>query len=177
MNKLGFIGMGNMGSALAGGFITYSGMDPKSIYAYAPTFDKLLKTSEAIGFRPCRSVTEVAETSDTLVMACKPHQIEDVLKEAGDDIYGKVILSIAAGWTFDDYEKVLDTSKVHVQCIMPNTPVSIGKGVLLLEAKNNLTEEERADVIELLSGIGKVVELETKQMGAGMAVSGCAPNE
>ena len=175
MKNIGFIGMGNMGSALAKGFIEYAGVDSKRIYAYAPSFDKLLKTSESIGFRPCRSLMELAEVTDIFVMACKPHQIEDVLKELGDDINGKAILSVAGGRRFSHYARMLDTEKVRVQCVMPNTPVAIGKGVLLLEKENNLTVDERNEVIELLSGIGKVVELESELMEAGTAVSGCAP--
>ncbi len=175
MKNIGFIGMGNMGGALAEGFIKYAGVDKKRIYAYAPTFDKLLNTSKSIGFRPCRSLAELAEVTDLFVMACKPHQIRDVLEELIPDIEGKTILSVAAGWTFADYAEILDTERVHIQCIMPNTPVSIGKGVLIVEKENNLTGEEREEILALLEGIGKVVELDSSQIPAGMAISGCAP--
>ena len=175
MRNIGFIGMGNMGGAMAKGFIEFSGVDHRRIYAYTPSFDKLLKTSESIGFRPCRSLTELAEVTDMFVMACKPHQIEGVLAGLGSDLDGKSILSIAAGWCFDDYAKVIDIEKVRVQCIMPNTPVAIGQGVLLVERKNNLTEKEREEVLSLLGGVGKTVELDTHLMGPGMAISGCGP--
>ena len=53
MNKLGFIGMGNMAKAIAAGIIKSGKISGADIYAYAPHQDKLRKNAEAIGFTAC----------------------------------------------------------------------------------------------------------------------------
>ena len=81
MKKIGFIGMGNMARALAEGFIASGKVSAEDIFAYAPNQQKLAANAEKIGFTPCSSLTVMAETCDTLIMACKPYQIEGVIEE------------------------------------------------------------------------------------------------
>lgn len=174
MKKIGFIGMGNMAQALAIGFCDSKRIEGKDMYAFAPNQEKLEKNCKAIGINPCKSLTELAEACDVIFMACKPYQIDDVLTQLGAKLKGKSIVSVAAGWNFDRYRKVLP-SESKIQCIMPNTPVSVSKGVLLVEEENDWVEEERAELMGLLSQVGRVVELPSRLMNAGMAVSGCGP--
>lgn len=74
-------------------------------------------------------------------MACKPYQIEGVLSEIKEELKGKALISIAAGWNYDKYEKYLDKS-TRLQFIMPNTPAMVGEGVLLFEEKNSLYQKK-----------------------------------
>ena len=134
MEKLGFIGMGNMAQALAAGFINAGAIAKEKVYAFAPNQEKLAKNAAAIGFTAVKTVQELADACDTLVMACKPYQIESVLTELGDKLKGKALISIAAGWDFARYESVLPAG-VRLQFIMPNTPAMVGEGVLLFEEK------------------------------------------
>ncbi|MBR3706105.1 MAG: pyrroline-5-carboxylate reductase [Firmicutes bacterium] len=174
MKKIGFIGMGNMARALAEGFIASGKVSAEDILAYAPNQQKLAANAEKIGFTPCSSLTVMAETCDTLIMACKPYQIEGVIEELGDILEGKTLISVAAGWNFDKYEKYLPEC-VAVQYIMPNTPVSVGAGTILLEEKNTLAEDDRQQLKDLLESVGGWVELPSHLMNAGMAISGCGP--
>lgn len=174
MKKLGFIGMGNMAKALCYGFISSEKIEEENVYAYAPTYEKLCANAEKFGFTPCKDILEMVNTCDTLVMACKPYQIEGVLSIIKDAIKGKALVSVAAGWDYDKYMNYLDSS-VRVQFVMPNTPAMVGEGVLLFENKNSLLEDERAEIMELFEATGKVVELPSNLMGIGGAVSGCGP--
>ena len=108
MEKLGFIGMGNMAQALAAGFINAGAIAKEKVYAFAPNQEKLAKNAAAIGFTAVKTVQELADTCDTLVMACKPYQIESVLTELGDKLKGKALISIAAGWDFADLLAALE---------------------------------------------------------------------
>ena len=72
MNKLGFIGMGNMAQALASGFIQAGAIDKSKVFAFAPHQEKLRRNAESIGFTPKASLAELAAEADTLIMACKP---------------------------------------------------------------------------------------------------------
>ncbi|MCI6100737.1 MAG: pyrroline-5-carboxylate reductase [Selenomonas sp.] len=174
MKKLGFIGMGNMAQALALGFIESGSIEKANVFAYAPHQDKLKKNAQRIGFSPCTGLKELAEACDTLVMACKPYQIEDVITELKDVLPGKALVSIAAGWDFAHYEKALPAG-VRVQFVMPNTPAMVGEGVLLFEETNSLEEGERKEIWNLFSSVGLTVELPSSLMGIGGTVTGCGP--
>ncbi|RRF98612.1 MAG: pyrroline-5-carboxylate reductase [Coriobacteriaceae bacterium] len=174
MAKLGFIGMGNMALALTAGFIETEALKPQEIAAFAPHQDKLKKNAGCLGFVPCTSLQELTQSSEVLVMACKPVQVEGVLKELGGSLSGKALLSIASGWDFEAYAKHLPQG-ARLQLIIPNIPVKVHEGVLLFEDKNSLTEEEHAWAVKLFSSIGKIVEIPSDQMDIAGAITGCAP--
>lgn len=179
MKKLGFIGMGNMAKALAAGFIGRNAIKGENVFAYAPNQDKLKKNAKKIGFIPMSSLTELVNSVDTVVMACKPYQIEQVLLDIKNDtecvgLAGKNLVSIAAGWDFDKYSQFIG-EETGIQFVMPNTPVMVGEGVLLFEEKNSLQAEERDEIERLFASVGIVEELPSSLMGIGGAVAGCGP--
>lgn len=174
MKKIGFVGMGNMAQAMVTGFIQSKMIDGSDIFGFAPNLKKLAANCQRLGINPCSSLNELIEKCDTLFIACKPYQIDDVLAEIKDKLKGKSLLSVAAGWDFDRYKKALPAG-VKVQCIMPNTPVAVSKGVLLVEQENDWDEDERKQLLELLGAVGMVAELPNRLMTAGMAISGCGP--
>ncbi len=172
--KLGFIGMGNMGQALAEGWISSGTLAPEELIAYAPHQNKLQENSERIGFCPFSSLREMAEQADMLLMACKPYQVESVLGEIGEALKEKPLLSIALGWNRDRYRTALG-GQARVQYIMPNTPARVREGVFLFEEEHSLWEEEESAARELFEALGKVFVLPARLMGIGGAVSGCGP--
>lgn len=172
--KLGFIGMGNMATALCRGFIASNGIKGEDILAFAPNREKLERHANEIGFKCAASSVEVTDGSDVIIMACKPYQIDDVLSEVKDHLKGKALVSVAAGWNYDKYMEYVD-SDVRVQFVMPNTPAMVGEGVLLFEDKNSLNDSEREEIMKLFSSTGIVVEMPSKLMGIGGAITGCGP--
>ena len=132
MKKIGFAGMGNMARAIARGLIEKGVCAPGDLCAYAPHYDKLKAFADETGIVACKSLTEMAERSDTVIMAVKPYMVERVLDELRDSLKGKALLSVAAGFTFERYRPLVDPS-TRVQYIMPNTPCMVGEGVLLFE--------------------------------------------
>ena len=170
MKTIGFIGMGNMAGAIAAGILQNGLMKKEAVFAYAPHYDKLVVNAEKIGFIPCKDLKELTAKTDTLIMACKPYQIEGVLSEIKEELKGKALISIAAGWNYDKYQDYLDDS-TRLQFIMPNTPAMVGEGVLLFEEKNSLLPEEREEIKKLFEALGIVIEL----MGIGGALTGCGP--
>lgn len=174
MESLGFIGMGNMAQALAQGFIASGALKGERVFAYAPHQEKLRANAERIGFQPVASLTELAAAADTLVMACKPYQIESVVAELGDALLGKALVSIAAGWDFARYESVLPQS-TRFQFVMPNTPAMVREGVLLFEEKTSLEKAERQELMDLFSTVGVVEVVPSRLMSAAGTVTGCGP--
>ncbi len=174
MKSIGFVGMGNMAQALAEGFVKSKMIEPGLISAFAPHYDKLKNNCEKLGINAVDNVKSLVQTSEMIFIACKPYQIESALKEVLDIIRGKAVISIASGWNFDKYKRLLGDS-VRVQFVMPNTPAMVGEGVFLFEEKNSLTEEERNAIKELFSSIGMVQELPSELMAIGSSISGCGP--
>lgn len=172
--KLAFIGMGNMAIAIASGMIEKGLVDKADVLAYAPHYDKLCQNAEIIGFTPCKDRNEMISQSDIIIMACKPYQIESVLDEAKEVLKEKALVSIAAGWGIDRYLPLLDET-TRVQYIMPNTPVMVGKGVMLFEEKNTLYPEELDFMKNVFSALGLVEVLPTHLMSVGTALTGCGP--
>ena len=188
MQKLGFIGMGNMAQALCKGFVSSGKISRERIFAYAPNQEKLSEISKRFGFTPCKTLESLVESSDTVIMACKPYQIEGVLLQIKEKLAGQALVSIAAGWSFEKYTKIINTNRpahseynktdienVRVQFVMPNTPAMVGEGVYLFEKTNSLKEDERKQIMELFAATGLVQELDDSLMNIGMAVTGCAP--
>ena len=174
MKKISFIGMGNMAQAMVAGFTASGKVKGSDIYAYAPDQQKLAGNCGRLGINQCGTIEDATSSCDTLIMACKPYQIDDVLSKIGASLSGKAIVSVAAGWNFDRYKKALPED-ARVQCIMPNTPVAVSRGVLLVEEENDWQEEERRQLFDILSSTGRVIELPDRLMTAAMAISGCGP--
>lgn len=173
MENLGFIGMGNMAKALCSGFIKSGKIKSNAIYAYAPNQEKLKFNAQKLGFNACSNIEELVKNCDTIVMACKPYQIEDILKQI--NLEGKTLISIALGWNFAKYKNYINTELVRFQFVMPNTPAMVSEGMFLFEKSNSLNEDERKEIMELFAALGTVEELSDNLMGIGGAISGCGP--
>ena len=174
MTKIAFIGMGNMAQAIVKGIIKSEKVMKENLLAYAPNQDKLKKNSEIYGFVPYSDIGKLISDSDVIIIACKPYQIEAILKEYGSSFSGKNLLSVAAGWDFAKYKALLPEN-VSIQFVMPNTPAMVGKGVFLFEKTNSFDENERKQIIALFMTMGLVEELPSNLMGIGGAVTGCGP--
>ena len=107
-------------------------------------------------------------------MACKPYQIEGVLSEIKEELRGKALISIAAGWNYDKYEEYLDKS-TRFQFIMPNTPAMVGEGMTALCVNDLVTEEETALAVKLCNTFGKTEVIPERLMDVVVGVSGSSP--
>lgn len=173
--NIGYLGFGQMGSALAEGLARFcpevrDGSVTQA--AYAPHTDRLRRRAEPLSVFACESAEELAARSDMVLLACKPYQAEAAL--SGVELGGKTLVSVVNGWTFENFKQLLGNS-VRVQCIMPNTPVKVGKGVILLAEENDLTACERELLKTLLASVATIFELPEERIGAACALSGCGP--
>lgn len=174
MKKIAFIGMGNMGRALVKGFAKSKKISKSNIFAFAPNQEKLAKNAKKYHYVPCKTLGDAIKNADTVVLACKPYQVEDVLKECANDLSGKALISIALGWNFNKLQQFL-AKDVRIQFIMPNTPAMVGEGVFLFEKSNSLEAQERNEIWKIFEKFGIVEELDDNLMAIGGAVTGCGP--
>lgn len=172
--RIGFIGFGNMGQAIADGLLYTKTVSPSQMYACALDFEKLKRNTEKRGIKACHDGREAVENADIIVVAVKPWLAGSVLQPAADLLKGKIIWSVAAGVMFEDYEKMLPEGTHHISAI-PSTPAAVGEGIYTCEKKHSLTEEEYRLFKELLTSIGMVVEVDTEKVNIANTISGCGP--
>lgn len=174
MKKLGFIGMGNMASAILLGAVNAGFLKGEETIAFDLDANKMTDMNAKCGMTIGTSAEDVIKQSDMVLIAVKPIHVEGVIVPNKDVLKNKPLLSIAAGWSIARYRELLDTS-TRVCAIMPNTPAMVGEGMALIDMGNNLTADELAFTKGLFSALGEVEELPSHLMATGAALSGCAP--
>ena len=171
--KIGFIGFGNMASAMADGWIGSGRVNASNLYACASRYDALLPRCVARGMNAVEGARELAAAVDVVVVAIKPHLIGEVLPDLADVLADRMVLSVAAGWNCARYEELLPG--VGTLSTVPNTPVSINEGVIACERATTLGADGAALVRELLGLLGHVVEVESRLLSVAGTVGGCSP--
>lgn len=170
--KIGFIGAGNMASALLGGILK-SGIISSNDAIISDKDKKKLNTFKEMGVSVTNNNSEVEEKSDIVFIAVKPNIIGLVLKELKGD-KNKIYISIAAGVSVEFLEKALGNDKKIIRT-MPNTPAQVGCGMTVMTPNKNITENEKEDVLKLLKSIGEAIILPEKDLETATAIHGSSP--
>lgn len=170
--KIGFIGAGNMGGAIAKGLIASGAVSSRNI---SVTDLSMEKTSEfeKIGCIIYENTIDLCENSDIVVLAVKPNAFTTVLKDLRA-ITTPLYISIAAGIEID-YIKSFFDEDVKVARVMPNTPALIGEGATVISVKEPVTQQDLSIVCEIFESIGIVEVMSEGYMNAVPAVSGSSP--
>jgi pyrroline-5-carboxylate reductase len=163
--QVGFIGSGNMASALARGW-----GDP--VLATDTGSGRARALVAELGGEAVASNRELAERADVVVLAHKPYQLESVAAEVGDA--AKVVVSLLAGKTQAEVRALYPSAEVIR--VEPNTPSELRQGVLLF-AEPDAPHDEAvfADVQALFDRLGTVILLPERLIGAAGACSGVGP--
>ena len=173
--KIGFIGLGNMGTAMIGGIIKNKIVAAGDIIGADFMAERTQSVSEEYGITMATDNKEVAAKADILVTSVKPQVYESVINDIKASVKADtVIISIAPGktieWLEDKYAKEIKL----VRC-MPNTPALVGEGCTGVCRNKNVTNEEFETVLKVLNSFGKAYEVSESQMDAVVAVSGSSP--
>ena len=141
MKKLGFIGMGNMASAILLGAVKSGFLKGEETIAYDPNDSKLNGLNRECGMAKATSIPDVIDNSEMILLAVKPKNGENILSENRDQLKNRTLLSVAAGWQYNRFRRFLDIS-THICAIMPNTPAMVGEGMSIIEATNDLSRKK-----------------------------------
>lgn len=172
--NIGFIGYGNMAQAMAKGLLKNKVVDPDCVYACARDYEKLCMNAQKLQIHPCESAFEVIENTDMIIIAVKPYQIEEVLNPLKEELKGKIVVSVVAGYTFEMIEKILVSGTSHITAI-PNIPISCSAGIMVTEKLHNLNEKELEIFYQIFEPIALIEMVETNQLSIASAIGGCAP--
>lgn len=172
--RLGFIGYGNMAKAIVSGLLQVKACESSQIFACAKNFDKLCQNAKRQGITALKTSEEVIRNSDFIILAVKPYQIQSVLSPISHLLTDKPILSIAAGYSFAQYQTLLGTNARHLSTI-PNTPIAVGQGILICEEKHSLLPEEYQILTDLFSKIALIETVDSEHLSIASTLSGCTP--
>lgn len=176
--RIGFIGCGQMATALASGFIRAQATQHENVFGYDVSPSAATKFAEKTGATICNNPTDVVSKVDTLIFAVKPQYMAgalDSIKELFAEAPDKVLcVSIAAGLKISFFEDALG-SKIRLVRVMPNTPCLVGEGASGFSPNPNATETDVALVKSLLETIGVAYCLPESQLDAVTGLSGSGP--
>ena len=173
--KIGFIGLGNMASAMIGGMLQKEIVQPEDIIGSDKSVAMREKAAEAYGILTKESNEEVAKESEVLILAVKPQFLGDVIDGIRDVIKPEtLIISIAAGKTITWLENSFGKEIKLVRC-MPNTPALVGEGCTGVCVNAQVSEEEKIFSVKLMESFGKASVVTENLMDAVVAVSGSSP--
>lgn len=174
--KVGIIGGGNMGSAIAVGLAKSGVVNAADITVADPHAERLTLTQQAPGLRMTTDNVEAVTGSDIIILAVKPWLVETVLAGIAPrvDFRNQIILSIAAGVSLDTISGWLSnySSERTLFRAMPNTAIAIGQSMTFI-CHRNASEEQVAMVERLFGAIGKAAVIEERLMGAATALCSC----
>lgn len=173
--QIGFIGLGNMATAIIGGLLSKGNITPDKIIGSDKTEESKRKAEESFGIRIAADNRQAAEESDVLFLAVKPQFLSAALQGVRDVINkDTVIISIAAGKTISWLEQELGEDHKIIRC-MPNTPALVGEGCTGVCANGRVSEEETAYSVSLMESFGRASLVPEHLMDAVGAVSGSSP--
>jgi pyrroline-5-carboxylate reductase len=162
--KLGFIGAGNMASAIARGVgepVLVSDVD-------APKAEAL---AAATGGEALASNAAVAEQADVVLLCHKPYQLAEVAADVAP--HAKAIASILGGTPLTALELAYPDRPVYR--FMPNIPAEVRQGIFLYAPGAKAEDGPEEELLDLLRKAGTVVALPEHLIDAGMALMACGP--
>ena len=173
--RVGLIGTGNMGSAVARA-IHKSGLARELWLANRTPAKAEALAEELTGAQVCTN-GEIVDRCDIIFLAVKPQVMREVLKELKTVLCKsqerKVLVSMAAGLSCEQLSGMLELTTTWIR-MMPNTPAAIGEGVVQY-CGLWATQEDLDDFARLLAPCGLVDRVDEKLMDAASCVSGCGP--
>ncbi len=158
-NSIAFLGVGNMGGAILGGILKSGVFTPAQIILCDAVKDKCIPFVER-GCAYTDSLSDAAKAADCILLAVKPQQIDTVMSEIAKDVYGKLIISIAAGVPIARIASALPGASVVR--VMPNTPLLVGEGVSALCRDGSISPVSDADfalAFRVFSASGMATEM------------------
>ena len=152
--KFGFIGTGNMGSALV-----------RALRKTVPGHEVVLSNRTALKAQTlakefnCRAADNktVASEAQYIFLGVKPQMMKDMLDGIADTLAARkdrfVLVTMAAGLKMDTINEMLG-AKYPIIRIMPNTPVAIGEGVVPYAVSEDVFMDEITDFENCRRNVG-----------------------
>ena len=175
MAKIGFIGCGNMASAMIGGILGKGLYQKEEIIASVHTKESRAKKAAALGIEVVLDNHKAAREAELLILAVKPQFYEEVLAQIERDLTPRhMVVGIAPGKTLSWLEEHSGACQ-DIARLMPNTPAQVGEGITAVCCGQHVSSERQEILRQIASSFGRAVEVPERLMDAAGAVGGCSP--
>lgn len=172
--KIGFIGCGNMATAMIGGILGKELVPAENIIASSKSEKTKVRIRTELGIQASDNCS-VAAFADVLVLAVKPIYMQEVIEEIRDCVRPEtIVVTLAPGKTIEWLEDCF-MSEVKLVRTMPNTPALVGEGMTALCPNGNVTGKELQKVIAVFESFGKVQVVSEPMIDVVVGVSGSSP--
>jgi len=171
--KLGFIGAGNMGSAILSGILKKGFLTADQVAITDKVASHCAKFA-AQGVCVMPDNKSLVQACECVLLAIKPVYTAQVIAEIYEALEGKFVISIVAGWDYDKLDRSLPGNTRFVR-VMPNTPLAVGEGMSVISEKCRCTPDEFAFAESIFASAGKVVKVEDHVFVAATSINGCGP--
>lgn len=171
------VGCGNMGRAMLSGWLTAGRVSPEDVAVVEPGHDNAEKARK-LGVSVVAEAASLGEDvrPELVVLAMKPQSVGEVVpayRRFAET--GSAFVSVAAGTSIATFESILGSDSPILRC-MPNTPASIGRGMMVTVSNANVDAPTERFVADLLSASGEVARIADESlMDAVTAISGSGP--
>ena len=173
--KIGFIGLGNMASAMIGGILKKELYSAEDIIGSDKSEDSVQKAAKIFGIHTTTDNLEVAQAADVLILAVKPQFFPEVIAEIKGAVREEtLIISIAPGKTMEWIMEHFGRELKLVRC-MPNTPALVGEGMSCVCGNAKCSSEDVDTVCRIFAGFGKTEIVEEDMIDVVVGVSGSSP--
>lgn len=174
--KVGFIGAGNMASALVGGMIA-KGLAAENVFVFDPDAGRTDDLRDRFGVRVAGDNAELLQQCGVVVLAVKPQAMRDVLTPLAASLPEEppLIVSVAAGIRVPSIEQWLGRPLPVIR-VMPNTPSLVGEGASGLYANERVTPDQRTVAETLMQSVGATAWVDDEhQLDTVTGIAGSGP--
>lgn len=173
--KIGFIGAGNMASAILGGMVGSNPELSKNIIASDIFPEVLTSIASKFGIETSSCANHVVKECDVILLCVKPNKIDEVIHSIKECVNGgKLIISIAAGKTLEHLSSAFNP-QTRIMRVMPNTPAVVGEGMTAICPGAYADEGDIAITKEIFETVGKAQIIPEELMHVFIGVCGSSP--
>lgn len=173
--KIGFVGCGNMGSAMVGGLIKSGFVNADEIIVSTKTEASSKRLKDEFKVETTLDSKVVAKESETIILAVKPNMYKSIVEEIKEELTKeKLIITIAAGIEISNMEEWLGEDCKVIRT-MPNTPALVGEAMSAVCPNKNVSEADLQYCINIFESFGECEVLEEKYFDGFIAVAGSSP--
>ncbi len=177
-HSIGFIGTGQMATALAAGLTQTQTIPKDRLFGYDVNPEAVQHFAKATGAGVKNSIADLVAACQVVFLAVKPQQMGDVLHQLSvvhaRSHANPLWITIAAGMPIKAYLKDLGTSARLIR-VMPNTACLVGEGVCGFCLSEGATEGDAELATSLLSTVGIALRFPERQLDAVTGLSGSGP--
>jgi len=174
MEKIGIIGLGNMGESIAKALLNHGFKKNELLFSEAKK-ERAIYIEKTYGLKSYKNLATLVQGADYIVLAIKPQDAKGVINTISPFLTEKkIVMSIMAGFTTSNILS-LAGKPLRIVRIMPNINVKVGEGVMGITSNRAVTKEELSRIRKMLSPLGHFIEVGEELMDAVTALGGSGP--